>query len=209
MIDIATEEYGNGQLFEHPWQFWVIDNFLDHNIYNELLQIKDTGYYELVDHSNGFRTSIKNYVASKHHVRLRSKKYPELYTTLSENCESMIKKYLALSNQINWTNKNHFVFDLVRCEPKYAYQKHRDHEAKIVSIVVYIHPSEANGTILFDANDNEYNVVWKPNRALIFTSGCGGMHKYINTTESNRFSLNIYMVDGPWEFEVTVPENYK
>lgn len=203
MINIAEDIYNEGKKFEHPWQFWVVDNFLHKDVYNKLLEIKNTGLYELVDTSNGIRVTKVNPIASKKHIRIRQTiEYNSFYKDLEKNCIDIIAKHPDLKNQVVWTKDTNFVFDLVRCEPKYAYQKHKDHVDKLMSIVVYLEPDQADGTILFDSNNNEYNVVWKPNRALIFTSKNGGPHRYCNTTSANRFSLNVYIVGGRWEFDV-------
>lgn len=200
MIKVAEDHYPQGEHFSDPWEFWVIDDFLPKEIYNELLHIKDNGEYELVDMSNGKRATEKNAIASKHHVRLRrwNPKYNLLYKQLEETCNNTLQL-------VNWNKQTNLVFDLVRCEPKYTYQKHADHWDKLISVVVYLHPESANGTILFGPDQKKYDVIWKPNRALIFKTSEEKIHMYKNTTDEYRYSLNVYAVDGNWEFKVTHP----
>lgn len=207
MIKVAEEHYPQGKHFNDPWEFWVIDDFLPKDVYNELLNIKDNGNYELVDMSNGVRVSEWDAVASKHHVRLRRwmAEYNLLYKQLEEICNNTLPSLFDYKQLVNWNEQTNLVFDLVRCEPKYAYQKHADHWDKLISIVVYLHPENANGTTLFGPNQKEYDVIWKPNRALIFKTSQEKIHMYKNTTNQYRYSLNVYAVDGNWEFKVTRP----
>lgn len=204
MIDIATGYYPNGQEFQHPWQFWVMDNFLSQNVYDQLNQIKDTGNYELVDTSDGNRVTKINAIASKMHIRLRKNKlYAGIHQELENSVDHSLSKMFDKNQMLKWNKDTHYIFDLVKCEPKYVYPKHIDHIDKIVSIVVYLHPENADGTTLFDKEGNEYNVVWKQNRAFIFVTNAEARHKYINSFSSYRYSLNVYAVRGNWEFNVT------
>lgn len=207
MIKVAEDHYPQGKHFNQPWEFWVIDDFLPKEIYNELLHIKDNGSYELVDMSNGVHVTERNAIASKHHVRLRrvNAKYKTLYNQLKEECETSLSSLFNFQQFVNWNNETNFVFDLVRCEPKYGYQRHIDHWAKLISIVVYLHPENANGTILIGPDKEEYDVIWKPNRAVIFKTSPEKIHMYKNTTDTYRYSLNVYAVDGNWEFKVRLP----
>lgn len=203
MNKIAKNHYiSNDGNFSYPWEFWVADNFLSQEIYNELLQIKDNGKFEIVDKSNGSYATKYNTIASKHHIGLRRCNYPVLYKNLENECKDKLNVLLSPDQQVKIEDEVNFIFDLVRCEPKYAYQSHADHPDKIISIVVYLHPEDANGTILQDADKNEYDVTWKQNRALIFKTSPDKLHLYRNTSDSYRYTLNIYAVNGMWEFKV-------
>lgn len=202
MIRIALDDCQQGKQFDYPWTHWVIDNFLPKEIYDQLVNIKDSDDYELVDMSDGRRTTKINPIANKEHIRLR-KNNKVICQELKSITLDWISKLLINEKKLEWKDDYRFVFDLVKCEPKYCYQKHVDHKDKILSIVVYLHPEEGNGTILLDEINQQYDVVWKPNRALLFMTNSHAFHYYKNKTHENRYSLNVYVVEGPWEFEVT------
>ena len=71
MKNIAEGYYPNGCYFEYPWPFWIIDNFLDDQIYNTLITLKDKGVYEVKDYSDGIRATNKTSLAIKQQIAIR------------------------------------------------------------------------------------------------------------------------------------------
>lgn len=199
MFNLAEDSYPQGQSFNEPWPFWIVDDFLKpHNI-QTLKNFKDVEQFNLVDKSDGRRVVTLNAPYNKYDIKIRPNKHPKAYVQLKDNAVKSLTKVISFEELKKLT----FVFDLVYCEPKYTYHKHSDHPDKLYSIVVYLGPEDGDGTILFDQDDKQYNVVWKPNRAFIFKSNPHGYHFYTNTKNVNRYTLNLYLTDGPINFGVT------
>ena len=199
MINVAEGNYPNGQLFTTPWNFWVIDNFLNQQAFENILNMKDNpNIFEVVDSSNGKRV-VTSGKFNKYDFKIREKSHLELFNQLQESAHQSLLKVIN-SEELN---KLYYIIDLVYCEPQYAYQKHLDHPDKFYSIVVYLHPEHADATTLLDSDNKLYNVVWKPNRALIFKTNKQAYHFYRNKQQEKRYSLNIYLTKEKISFDVS------
>lgn len=195
MREVAVSNYRILTPFTSPWPFFVVDNFLSINLYNELIKLsKKNQYFEPVDHWNG-KTILQSKPDGRHYTK----------------CAVPIHKSKKISNEINKDIENHlsellfdnyFVIpDLVRCDPNYFYGHHKDHEAKKLSIVVYLHPEQGDGTVLV-GDKEEVVVKWRPNRAVVFENAKHGTHWYKNTTDKYRYTLNIYITEEKCAFNV-------
>ena len=72
---------------------------------------------------------------------------------------------------------------------------HHEGDHKIMSAVLYLHPEDNGGTVLYNPDKSfSYEVEWKPNRLFVF---CGKSdvthHSYYST--STRYTLNYFLVD--------------
>lgn len=197
MREVAISNYRILTPFTSPWPFSVVDNFLSESTYNNLLKIKDQeDSYNIVDYSDG-KTVTPNPIK-----------------------DGFIKKSMPLFKDVSMVNKilpdvarhledmlpdRYWVLpDLIRCDPKYFYNIHKDHPTKAFSIVVYLHPESGNGTILRGSKEDVV-VKWRPNRAVVFENSTHGFHYYTNTTDKYRYSLNIYItLDGPRAYNVSL-----
>ena len=65
MINLAEDNYPNGQLFTTPWNFWVIDDFFDNATFTKIISLKDNNIFSIVDKSNGERITNLNAIAAK------------------------------------------------------------------------------------------------------------------------------------------------
>lgn len=185
MIKVAQDTYDTITEFTEPWTFWVIDNFLSDSFFKKLISVKEKeNFYQLVD--NGKTKQNSKYA---------------IYLTKSDKATKHVKEVL---HKLNIENVDSYSIgaELVKCEPGYAYHTHRDHPCKTYTIVVFIDPDEGNGTILVGSDKQEYEVVWKKNRALIIRQDPLAFHRYTNTTNQNRFSFNIFLMDGKHGFAV-------
>ena len=200
MIDVAKGFYPDGQFFTMPWDFWVIDNFLSSDCLHIIKQIMDTTKYTLLDSSDGHISTNVNCIANKYDIKLNTPQHKTIFDLLTNNTNNALAK---LINKDSFINLYHS-YDLIKCEPKYCYQKHFDHQAKLFSIVVYLEPDHGNGTVLLDKINNQYNVIWKCNRALIFKFNKNAFHYYKNTTNTDRHTLNGYLTSGRFDFTVTL-----
>jgi hypothetical protein len=197
MSKIVEDVSSDARHFSHPWPFWVFDNFFTTETYNKLIDLSKSDSYELVDSSDGTRivTNPKNGIANKRCIRISDN---SLYDELNNQIRSQLSKVLIPSD----FDKLYVLCDLVQCDPLYAYHKHVDHKDKLITIVVYLHPIDGTGTVLYDSEDNQYEVSWKPNRAVMFLSNPNYLHSYSNKSNEPRLSLNIYLSKGKFKYVV-------
>lgn len=182
MTPLGDGHYTTLTKFVTPWEFYIQDNFLSHDVCNLLNGLKSfEELYTFVD--NSMLTAVGKKSPIKKSIPLYKNK------DITQQIERTIKHKL----QPLLIDNLYVQPDLVCCEPGYVYQTHKDHPDKYISIVVFLHPRKGNGTILLDDNKQLYNVGWKVNRALIFQNDTHGEHYYVNSTEHNRYTLNIYI----------------
>lgn len=190
---IADGLYEKLTVFKHPWEFWVIDNFLEEETFNTLLELKDVnGLYSPVDASNGIiacSLNSENAIATKYTMKISN---PNIIYSVEQ---SLIKIQNGIEKEYTASNlKGLFVAnELVKCEPGYCYHRHTDHASKIFSIIVSLSPTEGDGTTLLDESNKQYKVFWRPNRATIFINGKSLFHLYKNTLSVNRYTFNIFL----------------
>lgn len=183
MIPVAPGHYPTLTQFNTPWDFYIQDNFLPQDVLDLLLKLKDIDeHYTFVDKScrhdiRNISWPIKKSILLHHDI------------SVSKQIEDVVRNKLVTLLPPNLYVKA----DLVCCEPRYVYNIHKDHPDKYISIVVFLYPRKGNGTILLDDNKQLYNVDWKANRALIFENQKHGEHYYVNRTDHNRYTLNIYI----------------
>lgn len=184
---IAEGVYNQPTKFDIPWPFYIVDNFLSDQLYNKLIMSRRNSKFELVDswHNGGIH-GITNTLPD-----FPKKKSLPLYFNKSLREEIFIEIKNKLSDIVDC--KLYCLPDLIRCDPGYRYIIHADHPKKLYSIVVYLHPIMSNATTLLDATNNEYDIMWRQNRALIFKQNQYGLHYYKNSTQYPRLTLNVYM----------------
>ena len=181
---IATDYYPEYTHFNDPWDYGIVDNFLDQNIIDQILKIgEDRSLYRFIDGRN----QQDGTVANKSSIVLVE--YKEILESVTNSVNKHIENLLP--------KPSYCVPDLVCCDPKYKYVKHRDHPNKLLSIIVYLAPEEGNGTLVWGEDDKPLEIMWKPNRAVIFENSKHGIHNYINKTNHLRYTLNIYITDNP------------
>lgn len=182
---VATDCYDQLTKFYHPWEYWIQDNFLDNTTYEQLVNLKHSSDFEVVDGSNGamaFDHNHKNVIAKKYKILIDDNH--RLYKKIQENVNKI--------NQVECDNLT-VNAEFIKCEPGYCYHKHTDHIDKKVTIVVFIDPDQCDATTLF-RDKEEYEIMWRPNRALFFIQGKSLYHMYKNCSEADRFTLNIFLM---------------
>lgn len=195
---IATGIYNQLTQFNHPWPFYIVDNFLPPEAVTLSIKLsKQMHLFRLVD----FWCDNYNQVSSdpgnnpcKRSLILRG--FPNLNNYVTSSVNKHIHHLLP--------TPHYFTPDLVVCDPGYKYNIHKDHPDKKLSIVVFIHPTMSNATILCDGKRNQYEVAWRVNRALIFKQENQGPHFYWNNTVYPRVTMNVYVTGNmAGDFSVT------
>lgn len=194
---IARDVYNGPTRFETPWPFYIVDNFLSDQLYNRLVMSRHHHRFQLVDSSYNNRI----YTIPDTQANFPKKKALPLFQDKSITKEISAEVKNKLSGIVD--NNLYCIPDLVRCDPGYQYCIHTDHPEKLYSIVVYIHPVMSNATTLLDFTNNEYDIMWRQNRALVFEQGQHGLHYYKNSTQYPRLTLNVYMTEEEKAFAIT------
>jgi hypothetical protein len=195
MIPLAPGKYDRLTMFSDPWKFYVMDNFLPFNLYNNILNLKNKhNHFRFIDQWENGRVESTETTGfpKKHSIYLHNK--PVLKASIAD---------VVCGNLGSLLPNSYFVIpDFVRCEPGYVYPQHKDHKLKYISIVVFLDPLKSCGTI-FNHQSERYVVGWRQNRALVFKNDEHGPHSYVNTTDTYRYTLNIYITtDNDEPFKV-------
>lgn len=183
---IGLEQYPQLTRFETPWPHYIIDKFLDDELYNKIISLRKHDRFNTVDSyvkgvDNVYQGTVPNQPV-KNNLLLQS--FKNIDIRIKQTIDAKLKTILP---------KQYFcINDLIRCDPGYKYLPHKDHRDKKVSIVTFLHPLMSNATVL-QKNNVEYELRWRPNRALVFTQEEHGMHYYKNHTEYPRLTMNTYI----------------
>lgn len=202
MINTALGYYETLTKFDTPWNHYILDNFLDSKQVNNLVKLQSSEGFIVIDgskHVNGvMKLRAGENEGHSHKRSLSLALYPDIDLSIEKSVWDKLGSLLP---------ENSFcVSDLVVCDPGYEYGPHKDHVDKLWSIVVFLYPEMSNATVLMGDNDN-YELLWRCGRALIFNNKEHGRHYYINKTQYPRITLNIYITnDKNHRFIV---QNYK
>lgn len=195
---LATGVYHEPTLFTMPWPFYIVDNFLDDDLYKLLVGSRKHEHFKLVDSWDGGQVVTRNDTHDSYPKKMALPVYMDLAITQSVT-NTIVNKLGSVINCDYFCKP-----DLIRCDPGYRYDPHRDHVDKINTIVVYLHPIMSDATILIDSVRNHYSVMWRQNRALIFTQESHGLHCYQNNTQYPRLTLNVYMSKEDHVYDVAI-----
>lgn len=200
MREVAISSYRILTPFTSPWPFSVVDQFLSPSLYKDLttIMMKDE-YFKPVDYS------LDNIISPIHREGSYAKKSIQL--TNDKNLAQLIRQDVVSHLEDTLPEKYFVIADLVRCDPKYFYNPHKDHKDKYISIVVYLSPEDGDGTILINNEGKGVRVKWRQNRAVVFENSKHGTHCYENTTDKYRYTLNIYITTESG-FGFTVVDTY-
>tara|TARA_B100000035_G_scaffold315221_1_gene334519 strand:+ start:5108 stop:5755 length:648 start_codon:yes stop_codon:yes gene_type:complete len=174
-------------MFE-PFEYKVIDNFLETQdlkiILNSLnpSEVNKISPNEVKIYKHFFKKGeIKNSSLTKEQVKkLHEKYHSKCISILEELCKEKIKIYDYSEMDIVLTGKN------------YKFPIHSDSPNKLLSCVIYLDPSENNGTFLYkDSKGNgKFEIKWLKNRALLFSRKENNTwHSYEGNNESTRIVL--------------------
>lgn len=187
-------------LNKEPWPHIVIDNFLDDSLYNKIVEevLSSSLYSKVLDENkiiagNVFDTDgniIKNNRLAE---VLDFDTILTLYEDYYPKCMDILK--LLSPEKINMVK--HFDVSVTVCGKNYTTESvHVDHIEKMLSVVVYLHPDNSFGTILFTHPDgNGIMTEWKENRAMAFSRENNTWHSYKSNNEK-RVTLLINLNTG-------------
>lgn len=195
LINVDTQkqmsfDYSTSSSPNTKWSvpFVSIQNFLCQQDFDNLLSYYDL--HTLNDHS---QSSVYTY----------SKRNPKTPTDLLNTLLYLEEKYTPLAKDILFNiapHKSHLLdnirFTLAFTPPGVSYEVHEDSLEKILTGVVYLHPSSNKGTLLHSSkNDkNPSSIEWIPNRAFFFSREHNKTwHSYGSTPTQYRMTLVIVL----------------
>ena len=176
------------EIFNDPWEYKNIENFLSQERFDELKQqaLAELEYLDMF----GF------YRRSGHYIRyVKNDIIPEVTQDLFSDMPK--RKHTKLKKLIHWS-----------IQPKgFKYPAHIDNDSRISTAILYVSPEENSGTILCSNNsghvadhgapsmksDYEVTAEWSPNTLFVHNSINGKTwHRYEATEQ--RCTLNIFFV---------------
>ena len=182
------------EYFDGPWPHVVIDDFLPDNIFNSLIEAKEsinklsneyfnpngqTRYYvsdqlkeKLIDWEdlkNVDESLAVKYEFQKAGIHDILVEY-NLFLKEHDNIFRDIYEELTLKGQYVRTNSGIQIQN-----PGFKYKIHAEDHFKLMSLITFISPENNNGTWLYKSRKQDYDnptkkIEWKQNRAFIF---CG------------------------------------
>lgn len=182
------------QFICHPWTSLVVDNFLPDILFAELCSIQlDPAPADGVVFNENIITSELDLQLSILSERLA--------LSIHEYCLPKLIGYLQLLAPSKIPLYDYSQLYLVQTGQDYKHPVHSDLSCKLLSVVVYLDPSESSGTFLYSTHRNEhpFEVEWKTNRALIFSrKEKSTWHSYSGSASGERRAL-VYnlMTDSP------------
>jgi len=181
----------SSKLLVEPWPHKVIKNFLNEEALSAALKIvdklaeldkddvQDTLWMTDILKITGLEKEVEIIVDAADHL------IKEL-DTVSIGFEE------KLSSNLGYFNNPRFS---VTTEDSEDSEIHDEPSYKVMSLVIYLHPTESIGTLLYLENDEKtlhHEVEWEVNSALMFyTIPDRTWHKYV-TNNKRRFTLNFY-----------------
>jgi len=171
----------NIKYFSNPWPYAIVDDFLPQELLDEVMEIYNT--YDITYTSTGvYSSSIRE----------------PLNSQITEVAKEFINKAF---NKLNISNRKGSLEKirnlLVFRTPHHQYYIHVDSPEKLLSIVVYLVPTNADGTIIHNTDQSySHDIKWRVNRALAFVPSEDTWHSIDSKVPTDRITLNIsVMID--------------
>lgn len=123
-----------------------------------------------------------------------SSKYFQLLGEVCHFKKQILEKYKP--HRFEDGMSTHARVNFALTEPDVEREIHYDDLSKIWTCVIYAHPVNSNGTVVYDGNERVGEIEWKVNRGLIFCprSDPPTFHQIINTDKEKlraTFLINI------------------
>lgn len=153
------------KIYLTPWMHLIEDDFLPSNLLRQLLEIK------LCHVKKDSILISKNSIGKDLDLKC-SNMMPELVSKIHQNCFPRLWSYLQALAPKKCSYYDYSVMHIVQTGSEYSFKIHDDIPRKLLSVVVYLSPSQSSGTSIYTTNDKasfSYETLWKVNRALIFS----------------------------------------
>ena len=167
--------------FDTPWLHAVVDDFLPQELLDVVMEIYNT----------------QNITYPSPGIVSAGIKEP-LNSQITEIAKEFINKAFSKLNTTNRKGSLEKIRNLlVFRTPHHQYHIHVDSPEKLLSIVVYLVPNQADGTSIHNIDQSySHDVEWKVNRALAFVPSKNTWHSIDSKVSTDRITLNIsVMID--------------
>ena len=164
------------EYFNTPWTYAVVEDFLPQHLLDEVMEIYNT--YDISYSVNGIANS-------------------NIKEPLNSQIEDVAKEFINQTfHKLNSTNRKGSLDKIRKLivfrGPHHKYEIHHDSLEKLLSIVVYLVPTKADGTIIHNIDQSySHEVEWKVNRALAFVPTKNTWHSIDSKVSTDRITLNI------------------
>jgi len=156
------------------WEYKVIDNFFPECVFQDIKELADREKDNL--RQFGYNTKSGHYVRWTHENLI-----PSLVDHFHEF--EVKRKYHAIVKAEHWSIH----------PPNFYYPKHIDAGHRIMTSVLYIHPEDNNGTVLYDG-DEVKEIEWKPNRLFLHCS-LDNVTYHDYRASKQRITYNCFYID--------------
>lgn len=176
-------------MYEWTADYIVQDSFLDEEDYNWCV-----GFFDNLSNKN------KDWQISKNKIYYNGRQdiQDEYIYTMHKKYNPLLLTYLKRLAPDKIKDYTYSEFNFVKNGPEHVFKIHNDTPNKLLSVVIYIQPNKNTGTLLYSnqQGDDEYEVVWKCNRALIFSRNNETWHSYRSDGKTERCCL-VYNLRSP------------
>jgi len=189
-MDVFFKKIINEPIVQFPWPHQIVQEAMDQSLFDKIKQ--DCEHLQNVRMSNILQ--IYPTLFEKYNLTF-AKELKILSQELLVEFKKIIENYYYPYHKTvvsPWIQTQITVIP-----PNNTYPIHDECYDKILSMVVYIAPTENTGTMLYSSNDEnslEATVPWKENTSFVF---CGEQektwHSYGNQSCDNRVSLNFFV----------------
>ena len=169
------------EVIADPWRHIVIDNFLPDDEF-EILSSKCSRVW------SGSPERI-SYDYDEQVMRWHLNYDP------IQHCD--MRQYLKYFDHREYSKLRTFV-NFVKTTPNFVHNIHVEAPFKILSSLLYLSPTDNNGTRLFTNKEREGEVLeveWKPNRMLIFAGQDEITWHDYTSSDAARYTFNHFLVD--------------
>lgn len=167
-------------IYDNPWPHIVIDDYYETHIFEEILN------------------EGKKFLAKNVDKATRKQEFQNPDNSILKECINsrlLDESYFdVLTDHRPYSCLNPY-WELNFLRGPFSYPIHDESPRKVLSCVVYVGPEQNAGTSLYDKDKNFVKeVVWKPNRALVFAAQDGvTWHDYTCPRGSLRITINQFL----------------
>jgi hypothetical protein len=175
--------------YNKPWPHKVIDDYYDGLMVNAAI---NEIFANLRNDQTGFSTKTADRIFISKENLYSNPKFPCTKNLLmSRNTKALLDDFPEHRPHSSLT----LYGECILCLASSDHPIHDESEDKVLSAVTYLHPSEGEGTLLYDETKQFVKQIeWKPNRTLVFAGKTGlTWHSYKSTTNI-RLTLNSFLI---------------
>jgi hypothetical protein len=189
---LNLESIINSEVKKNPWQYKVIDDILEIDVFNKIKE--SVIYLSSLQKDDEF---YSDGIWPNEFVNFNLK--PEIYNIVTKCASEFLSLKDALLNQFDPYLKSNIGYYNI---PKFNYSLnnvesaiHDEGTTKTLALIIYLIPEKTLGTKLYKTKEkNSFftEIPWKENRGFLMCTEPGkSWHSYVNNGQP-RYTLNLY-----------------